>query len=177
MRRGLERAGELPQEMSPHLEGHQWSLFFRLARKRADYFSDIEDLLPMPEADVGPTRRVSVRKCALTPLLTPREGFCPLVDQPTRLNLITEAPTLLLPAVSALSARGEATPVTLKLLATTSAGQDPAPVKERISWRPWKGALEWRPRLRSARPFWSDARRPRGGSLDQLSSSSRSTGE
>lgn len=88
---GLERAqvtarteeaeGEgLPQELSPHLERRRWSLLVRLARKRAAYFADIEDLLPAPDVDEA------------------------LMEQPTRLNWTVEQPTRPVPGSLLVSA-------------------------------------------------------------------------
>jgi hypothetical protein len=171
-----EEVGELPQEMSPHLEGHKWSLFFRLARKRADYFSDIEDLLLKPEVDVFPTQRVSAFRRAIETILPQPEGLLALAEQPTRLNAIMEAPTLLLPTIGALALQLEPTPVTAVLATITD--EDSAVSSER-RWprRFWKSALAVGSCLRSARAFWAEACRVRGARVDQLSSSSRLTDE
>lgn len=171
-----EEVGELPQEMSPHLEGHKWSLFFRLARKRADYFSDIEDLLLKPEVDVFPTQRVSAFGCAIEAILPQPEGLLAFAEQPTRLNSIMEAPTLLLPTVGALALQLEATPVTTVLTTITDEDISASP-EERWPRRFWKSARAAGSCLRSARALWAETCRVGGARVGQLSSSSRLTDE
>jgi hypothetical protein len=83
----------LPLEMSPQLEGHNWSLFFRLARKRADYFSDVEDLLRVPDIEQIPTRGSSDFRRAIAAILTQPEGLPSIAEQPTRFSWLIEQPT------------------------------------------------------------------------------------
>ncbi len=171
-----EEVGALPQEMSPHLEGHKWSLFFRLARKRADYFSDIEDLLLRPEVEVFPTQRVSAFGRALETILPQPEGLLAFAEQPTRLDSIIEAPTLLLPTIGSLALQLEVTPVTA-VLATITDEDISTASEERWPRRFWKSALATGSCLRSVRAFWAGTCRVRGARANQLSSSSRLTDE
>lgn len=107
----------LPLEMSPQLEGRKWSLFFRLARKRADYFSDIEDILRMPDVEQLPTRDSSAFRRAIEAILTQPEGLLSIAEQPTRFSWIIEQPTRPLPGTLRPPVRIKSTP-TLLLQAT-----------------------------------------------------------
>jgi hypothetical protein len=44
--RAAGEEGSILQELALHLEGRNWSLYSRLARQRAAYFADIEELAP-----------------------------------------------------------------------------------------------------------------------------------
>ena len=169
-----EEVWEFPQEMSPQLEGRRWSLFSRLARKRADYFSDVEDLLTQ-EADTSSAQGISAFRRAIEAILTQPEGLLSLTEQPTRLNLIVEAPTLLLPNVPALPDRIEATPITIKLLVTGAEARGLAAFLESQARQAWRGMRALRLRLLSVRRLWRVTFSVRR--LDRLSSSSQSTDE
>lgn len=69
----------MPQERSPYLEGYRWGLSFRLARKRADYFSDIEDLSQGPDIALLSTRP---QACLVPVEQKPRPAW--ITEQPTR---------------------------------------------------------------------------------------------
>src|SRR5581483_11567672 len=113
----------LPLEMSPQLEGRKWSLFFRLARKRADYFSDIEDILRMPDIDQLPTRDLSAFRRAIEAILTQPEGLLSIAEQPTRLSWMIEQPTRPLPGPMEQPTGVRSTPALLRGAADMRAEQ------------------------------------------------------
>jgi O-antigen/teichoic acid export membrane protein len=67
------------------------SLFFRLARQRAEYFADIEGLQPEFEIDDLPTHRYSAFLQSIGLSLTPL-GVLPIEEQPTRFIAAVEPP-------------------------------------------------------------------------------------
>jgi hypothetical protein len=135
----------LPLEMSPQLEGRKWSLFFRLARKRADYFSDVEDLLRAPDIEQFPTRDSSDFRRAIAAILTQPEGLPSIAEQPTRFSWLIEQPTWPLNALIP-SARPRSAP-TLLLQATSVQGEQLASRQGGLLRSVRKYALAWRSRL------------------------------
>ena len=135
----------LPLEMSPQLEGRRWSLFFRLARKRADYFSDVEDLLRVPDIEQFPTRDSSDFRRAIAAILTQPEGLPSIAEQPTRFSWLIEQPTWPLNALMP-SLRPRSAP-TLLLQATSVQGEKLASRQGGLLSSVRKYALAWRSRL------------------------------
>ncbi len=160
----------LPLEMSPQLEGRKWSLFFRLARKRADYFSDIEDIPRTPDIDQLPTRNSSAFRRAIAAILTQPEGLRSIAEQPTRLSWIIEQPTRPLPGTSGLPPRLRSAP-TLLLQAACTREENLAGREESLLHNARKYALAWRSRLLTPGNLWRSRRLREAANAKQFSSS------
>lgn len=160
----------LPLEMSPQLEGRKWSLFFRLARLRADYFSDIEDTLHVPDIDQLPTRDSSAFRRAIEAMLTQPDGLPSVAEQPTRLSQVIEHPTCPLPGVQMSPLRTRSAPTLL--LGVAGASEECVVSRENgLLDGARRYARAWRSRLLAPTIFWRPRRSREELPTEQLSSS------
>lgn len=105
----LERKAEdWSPPLDPSLEApllpevHTQSLFFRVASKRADYFSDVEAISQICDIEDIPTRHASNSWHAICDALT-GPGITPLEEQPTWPLPIADRSTLVLPVVATMT--------------------------------------------------------------------------
>lgn len=84
--------GDVVVEISSRLEARRGSLFLRVDRQREDYFADVEDDLPLFDLADHATWRYNADRSVTRGML--------LEEQPTRLVLCVDQPTLILSLIS-----------------------------------------------------------------------------